>query len=112
MIFTLFTGCSKQERILKNAGDLGTFITEDDARVIVMDFLRSEHESTKSLSPIREIKDIHTRGGVIKTKLIAQEDAPLVYVLNFKNDMGYAIVAGDTRMQPIIAVTDEGNLDV
>lgn len=84
MMFTLFTGCSKQERILKNAGDLGTFITEDDARVIVMDFLRSEHESTKSLSPIREIKDIHTRGGVIKTKLIAQEDAPLVYVLNFK----------------------------
>lgn len=112
MIFTLFTGCSKQESILKNAGDSGIFITEDDARVIVMDFLRSEHESTKSLSPIREIKDIHKRGGVIKTKLIAQEDAPLVYVLNFKNDMGYAIVAGDTRMQPIIAVTDEGNLDV
>lgn len=73
MIFTLFTGCSKQERILNNAGDLGTFITEDDARVIVMDFLRSEHESTKSLSPIREIKDIHTRGGVIKLSLLLRK---------------------------------------
>lgn len=36
-------------------------------------------------------------------------DQPLAYVVNFENEEGYAILAADTNLPPVIMLGDEGN---
>ena len=44
----------------------------------------------------------------------AESDSPLIYVVNLANEAceaaGYVIVAGDKRVSPVLAVTDNGSL--
>lgn len=40
---------------------------------------------------------------------IDDEDLPLAYVVNYENDGGYAILAADVLLPPIISLGDEGN---
>lgn len=71
-------------------------------------FLYGEQKLTKGKS--RVISDIYARSGLVETKSEQKGGSPLFYVINFEDEQGYAIVSGDTRMQPIIAVTEKGSL--
>lgn len=62
----------------------------------------------RQISTISTIKfsDIGTTTRSIK--MINAEE--LVYIANFKNEAGYAILGADDRLAPIIAIVDQGNL--
>lgn len=38
-----------------------------------------------------------------------EEDTPLAYVVNFEDDKGYAILAADIKLSPVICIVDEGS---
>lgn len=52
-------------------------------------------------SYVREIKTDKTR---------TEDENPYVYVFNFDNDEGYAIMSADTRIPSLLALTESGNL--
>ena len=41
----------------------------------------------------------------------ANENEPLLYIVNFENDRGYAIVLANRNAEPLLAVSDNGNYD-
>lgn len=59
----------------------------------------------------RKIAEWHVLGGTgTKSDGTAAEE-PRVYLFNFENDEGFALVAADRRVTPVLTVTDRGNLD-
>lgn len=40
---------------------------------------------------------------------LSESDMPLAYVVNYENDGGYAILAANTQLPPVISLGDEGN---
>lgn len=87
-----------------------TFVTPEMAIAEVENFLKDVSVESrayvgKTISNIYATRDIEsTRSGD------TQDVEPFVYVVNFDNNQGYALVSGDTRMQPILAVVDKGSL--
>lgn len=91
-----------------------TFVTEEMAISEVEEFLKNFDPGTKSGS--RTIAEIYPSGSMPATRSESDSSGvemtePFVYIVNFTNDEGFAIVSGDTRMSPILAITDHGNLE-
>ena len=40
-----------------------------------------------------------------------EEDKPIAYVVNYENNDGFAILAADTKLPPVISIGDEGNFN-
>lgn len=60
----------------------------------------------------RQVAEIHTIKSGIKSRG-GEEDLPdkILYVTNFQDNQGYAVLAADDRIEaPIIAIGDEGNI--
>lgn len=65
----------------------------------------------------RKIKSVDvlskSNSKIVNTRSSAQneQDAPLAYVVNYENNEGFAILAADTKLPPIISIGDEGNFN-
>lgn len=106
--------CAKEESYLlnnysENDGQ-STFVTPEMALEEVENFLREVSVDSRSYTT-KKISSIYATGDISKTRSgDEQEIEPFVYVVNFEDNQGFALVSGDTRMQPILAVTDSGSL--
>ena len=86
-----------------------TFVTEAMAIAQVEEFISQLDFKTKGMS--KKISNIYSTGDDYRTKSNENDvQSPFVYVVNFADDMGFALVSGDTRMPPILAMIDNGNL--
>lgn len=90
-------------------------IPMDEALLYLEDYLSNfDNDDTKS-SKKRSVKSITP----ITNKLTKTEsptdsliNGPILYVANFDNNEGYAILAADTRIdEPILVITDNGYMD-
>ena len=91
-----------------------TFVTKEMAISEVENFLKNLDVKTKGGN--RTIAEIYPSGDIPTTRSESDSSStemtePFVYIVNFSNDEGFAIVSGDTRTSPILAVTDFGNLE-
>ena len=57
----------------------------------------------------RKIKTIDTYSDQLSTR--SEENLPQAYIVNYENDGGFAILGANTGVFPIIAVTDNGQID-
>ena len=46
-----------------------------------------------------------------RSSSLSEDDKPLAYVVNYENNEGFAILAADTKLPPVISIGDEGNFD-
>ena len=46
-----------------------------------------------------------------RSSSLNEDDKPLAYVVNYENNEGFAILAADTKLPPVISIGDEGNFD-
>lgn len=82
-----------------------TFVTEAMAIAQVEEFISQLDFKTKGMS--KKISNIYSTGDDYRTKSNENDvQSPFVYVVNFADDMGFALVSGDTRMPPILAMID------
>jgi len=103
----------------------GFTISQDDALKSLKDVLsvidnKRSNSKAKSVtgSSGRTVKSIETIGSkplnrTNKTMALSSSstDAPLLYLVNFEDDAGYAVLAADSRIDaPVLAVTDDGNM--
>lgn len=89
-------------------------ISLDDALISL-----SEYQSLQSKSNDKEIENIvyisnpNYNGGCVKSSDIQQEDNPyLLYVVNYTDDEGYAVLSADRRLPTdIYAIAENGNVE-
>ncbi len=118
IIFSLIilSSCEKSELVKDDINLLSTTIPLKTAL--------EELDATYSLlygedavkSSIRDVSNIVTYtkndifGTQVKSNASSDVDEKLIYVVNYKNNGGYAILSADTRIKdPVIAVTESGN---
>lgn len=59
----------------------------------------------------RRVESVYATGSASVTRNNdVVNDTPLVYVVNFEDNQGFAIVSGDTRVQPILMMAESGSL--
>lgn len=125
-VLLLLFSCSENE--LESAIDNDTSkneisnkVTPEEAQNAVLDFLDAmNNESQTRGSDCIQYKKIANvkalRRSTIQTRSGEEESIPasldtLMYVVNFSDDNGFALVAADKRTDPIYAIIDEGNYD-
>ena len=89
-------------------------ISEESALAYLADFLADSEPDSRSGKRIsvKSIKPIKYNRVASRTQQDNVDCENLLYVSNFEDNQGYAILAGDERISDkIIAVTDTGNLD-
>ncbi|MFR6556742.1 MAG: Spi family protease inhibitor [Alistipes putredinis] len=60
-------------------------------------------------SVLEEIDTPAEDGAVTRSEATADVE-DLLYIVNFENEAGYAILGADDRLEPVYAVVDEGSL--
>lgn len=89
-------------------------IPEDSALAYLNEFLKDSDDkasrgaSNRTVASITPIKYSQVAGKATRSDVDCEN---LVYIANFENEQGYAILAADERIgEKVIAVTDEGSL--
>ncbi|MBR4849638.1 MAG: C10 family peptidase [Alistipes sp.] len=63
----------------------------------------------------RKVKsvDVLTKSSsrISRSSLQDEQEQPLAYVVNYENNEGYAILAANTKLPPVISIGDEGNFN-
>ncbi len=90
--------------------DETTVIPVEDALEYLNDFLADTKMIATKSGDARQIASVETHYS--ETKADIQGSAlPDAYLVNFKNDAGFAVLGANTSVDPIIAVIEEGNTD-
>ncbi len=111
----LIQGCTKNEKDFIEsttvAQEPSTYVSVEQATSNLLKFMDEFDMQTRSGKP-REITEIITLGGFSETRSAEfSEGQPLVYLFNFSDNKGYALVSGDTRVHDILAFVESGRLD-
>lgn len=88
-------------------------ITPDSALAYLNEFLETSEHPSRGASPrnVASITPIHYNSVVTRSDANDINCENLVYIANFEQEQGYAILAADKRIQDkVIAVTDQGSL--
>lgn len=88
-------------------------ITPDSALAYLHEFLETSEPSSRSISSktVASITPIRYNAANSRSNVNNTDCENLVYVANFEQEQGYAILAADKRIQEkVIAVTDQGSL--
>ena len=91
-------------------------ITIDEAEKILEQFLANENEQVTKGGGIahkRRIKNRYTTGGNKTVTRSANGDdvateEPVLHIFNFENNEGFAVMGGDKRGAPMLALTESG----
>ena len=70
--------------------------------------LNQKQRKVKSVDVLTKSK---TNSRISRTSLQDEQEAPLAYVVNYENNEGFAILAADTKLPPVISIGDEGNFN-
>lgn len=85
-------------------------ISQEEALANLAAFVRSNNEDTKSLEIYSVSSIIPVRNSPV-TKSEQNDNENILYVANFDNGNGYAILSADTRIEyPVLAITESGSL--
>ena len=108
----ILIGCSRENQESSNdiIEEPSTFVSQEEAIGALQDFLKAFEPETKS-GKHRVIKNVYSMGGPTGTKSLDTVEDPLVYLVNFEDNEGYAVLSGDNRMQPVLVLTDNGNIN-
>lgn len=88
-----------------------TFVSVEQATGALSKFMGQLGAQTRS-DRTRRIAEVITLGGLAETRSAgSSEEKPLIYLFNFADDEGFALVSGDTRVGDVLAFIERGNLD-
>ena len=117
LLLPLCESCNK-DRTTPSHTQLGDYsevtnlVTIDEAEKEVLSLVYSLDAESKAGGEARRIVSRYASGGEGVVKANGEiETTPLVYVFNFEDNRGYAIAAGDSRVSPVLCLTDKGNLN-
>lgn len=116
VVLLLTVGCSdlkepSAEELPPVPEEKTTYVSVEQATDNLCKFMEQLGAQTRS-GRTRRIAEVVTLGGFAETRAAGStEDEPLVYLFNFDDDEGFALVSGDSRVGDVLAFVEEGNLD-
>lgn len=90
------------------SADYSHTITLEEAEAQLMDILR-QMEGPDTKAGNTRIVSRYSTGSPIPTKADGDVE-PFVHVFNFEDEGGFALMSGDDRVEPLIALTTQGEL--
>lgn len=84
-------------------------VSPDDALKIAEYYISTLQDSPTRAST-REVGSINIITGGIQTR--SSDTDTLLYVINYKDDQGFAIIGADKRAMPIYAMSDTGSFEI
>lgn len=86
------------------------YISPEDALKDLQAFLKN-FETTRSVSEkdIASIEIVMSNNISADTRSVSTTDTPLLYIFNFQDNQGAAIMGADTRISGLLALTDYGS---
>lgn len=132
LFISVITACNKTDLPENEDFKQNPQLTEAEAIVVARHFsgnTRNEPEAIEEAESVISFFDSNsgqTRSTVrqIKNIIVAKkthsatratrdtEAEPLAYIVNFSEDMGFAVISADRRTETILAMSDTGNIDV
>ena len=93
-----------------------------DQRALRAGFFVDIDEAEKELNAAIDLLSPETRGGITERNIVSrfstglnvrsgEAETPVVHVFNFNDSLGFAILSGDRRIEPIICITEKGHLE-
>lgn len=123
-LFTLLLGvsvlmsCSDSTRIMSEETSMANlyFITQDSAIILANKVVASisgiSCDATRGIDG-RKVKNVSIVNDVLKSRSALDNGiSKSLYIVNYENDKGFAVVSSDKRLQPIYAVSDSGSLNI
>lgn len=116
----LMLSCHKEAEVSPSADpspqEMTNVVSYDEALAEVKSILGVLDVPTRGKTTQRTIASSYTLGGSstwTRTSEGADSMAtePLVYVFNFENEEGFALISGDRRTTPVLAITESGSLN-
>ena len=93
---------------------VGAVMSMENLQKAALGISSSSTKSAKTIKEVVPLKDYLAALEAVKTRSAdAGETLPVenVYVVNYENDEGYAILSADTRTDMVLAYSDEGNMN-
>lgn len=91
--------------------DTSHLLTATLAEGLLMSFLNETYPVTKGMTTNqRTIRNYYLRGNLFECRSNLQESDVPVYVFNFTDNQGFALVGGDSRLPGVLCVIDQGEL--
>ncbi|MBD5189710.1 MAG: hypothetical protein HDS95_05465 [Bacteroidales bacterium] len=111
MIVSL-ASCNSEMELVVRTDNPGTFVGREEARADLENLLDAvdKHSSRATGSGRRRISNEYTLSKSMLTRS-GNNDSISLYVFNFENEQGYALMSGDNRLPSLLVLTEEGNLD-
>lgn len=118
----IITGCTTEEfQVLDSQAEpinKSFFVSEAEAikeTIALLNDLDNKGANTRSAKDfrartIKDIKLVHLNSGLTRTN--GNFLMNNVYVVNFSNDQGYALLSSDKRTTPVFCITDKGTFDL
>ena len=120
LLIVLLTGCRQKDVYLPDpipgyepTAEKSTHLTFDAAKDSLESILRSlSIQSTRAnKGQIPQIAEGYSTQKLVSRSTSGENvDSNYVYVFNFKDNGGYAIMSNDTRLGPLLAITETGQL--
>lgn len=86
-------------------------ISVEDALATLKSFMKDECTRTTDVREVSNVLTVKYKSASTRSGCAIPDCENLIYVANFENEQGYAILAADDRIDdPVLAITDEGNL--
>lgn len=112
LIATCLASCSHNEEnsineyqyqtLEKSIPELSLFINSEDAKVTAINFLNLDEEKPQiSIEDIEELLTVEN-----------EQEQPILYVINLKEDKGFTVVSASTVETPILAYADTGKFNL
>lgn len=113
VIVTLLTGCTAQEMPDKINSPAktspSTFVSLEEATNDLLGLVKDlEDNRTRATSGPRRIGDSYVMTSGRSTR--SDSVQPRIYIINFENNQGYAIMAADNRMPSLLAFVESGHI--
>ena len=102
------TAETNQEAIVNGKVPFARAISNADFVFKNIESLNHKQRKVKSVDVLTKSK---TNSRISRTSLQDEQEAPLAYVVNYENNEGFAILAADTKLPPVISIGDEGNFN-
>lgn len=116
LLLIICTGCNDDSpALIKNEAPTASnplLRTEADAIKMAIDGQGMLDSSPASRSTLRTVKNVGVIGHTTTLSRSASVTDTLLYIVNFDNDNGFAIVPAPKSVPGIFAITESGNYDV
>lgn len=113
-LFALVTGCHSSDLPIPGASEesVSHTISVEDALKNLKSFMKEGNTRAADIPEVSDVLTVKYKTAATRAGGSVVDCENLIYVANFEDEQGYAILAADDRIdEPVLAIVDQGHLN-